>query len=90
MASGELNDSREALLALGRFVDEHAATLLNALGNQSRRMNEAADLAAEQGQPNYARVFRDEAATAFRTFSDLSELLEALSEGRQEDFANQD
>lgn len=89
MTDVEGHDSREALVKLGRFVDEHSATLLNALGNQSRHMNDAADLAKDAEQTQFERAFREDADSAFKVFTELTDLIEALAEGRNEDFANQ-
>lgn len=89
MTDLEGHDSAEALKAIGRFVEEHAATVLNALGNHHRRMDEAADMAAGQGQTAYAKVFREDARSTWAVLTGLSERLEALSEGHTEDFADQ-
>lgn len=91
MAAGELTDgyeTTEARKLLAEYLIEHADTIANALGNQSRRMAEAADMADGQGQAAYAKVFRDDSTTAFKIMTELYDLLERFGESHQEDFAN--
>lgn len=81
--------TRDAIDQLATYVEQRDHTITNALGNQARRMAEAADLAASQDQPGYAKVFRQEADSVSQTLETLQDLLTALAESRQEDFANQ-
>lgn len=81
--------TRNAVDNLARFVEVRQHAITNALGNQARRMAEAADLATSQNQPGYAKVFRQEADSVSETLETLQDLLTALAESRQEDFADQ-
>lgn len=81
--------TRDAIENLARYVEERQHTITNALGNQARRMAEAADVAASQDQPGYAKVFRQEADSVSQTLETLQDLLAALAESRQEEFADQ-
>jgi hypothetical protein len=83
------NESRQALKLIGEYVNEHSATISNALGNQGRRMAEAADLAEAEGQPHFAKAFREDSDTSNKVLTELSDLLERLAEAQQEDYASQ-
>jgi hypothetical protein len=86
MATMSANETQRKI---GEFVDTNSASIINAINNHARRMQEAADLADQQGQPNYATVFRDEAESSQRVVDVLAGLVEELAEERQDDFANQ-
>lgn len=81
--------AEDTLRMIGEFVDSHSSTIENALSNQSRRMNEAADLALSQGAEGYAKAFHDDARTTWDALKGLRALFEELAEQRQDESAHQ-
>jgi hypothetical protein len=78
---------RETLEALGRFVHEHLSTIENALGNQARRMTDAAEDATIG--LSYRRAFAESAQEAKSVLTTLAVLSETIAEAMDEDYANQ-
>lgn len=79
----------KALTILAEYVETAQGTILNALQTQNARMVEAADYARNQGQIGYVEVFHEQAIRTAEVRQKLNELLTALAEERQDDFADQ-